>query len=253
VTHKLCMARTVVKSPTLAVSVPRLKNVAFVTCTATLGYSALQFTTSTAQCAEADSKPVLSYFDARGRAEIIRLLLAEAGVDYVDNRVNGQAFSAMKGELPYGQLPVLEVNGEILAQSQAIARYIARKYGLYGTTPEEGCRADMVVDGVADVVKAQYAASDPAAQAKFWDESFTKWATNTEKLLKKNDNASKSGYFVGNEVSLADISVFTYLDSVLRTKSDVLDKFPVLKANYEKVKSRPKIAQWLKTRPDTKF
>jgi len=33
------------------------------------------------------SKPVLSYFPGRGRAEVIRLTLAEAKVDYVDNRV----------------------------------------------------------------------------------------------------------------------------------------------------------------------
>jgi len=38
----------------------------------------------------------LTYFDARGRAETIRLVFAAAGIKYEDKRIDGAAWGAMK-------------------------------------------------------------------------------------------------------------------------------------------------------------
>jgi hypothetical protein len=35
----------------------------------------------------------------------------------------------LEGICPYGQLPILEFDGIVLAQSMAILRYLAREYG----------------------------------------------------------------------------------------------------------------------------
>ena len=35
----------------------------------------------------------------------------------------------LEGICPYGQLPILEFDGVVLAQSMAILRYLAREYG----------------------------------------------------------------------------------------------------------------------------
>lgn len=40
----------------------------------------------------------LMYFDARGRAEVARLLFAQAGVEYEDCRLSGEEFGAIKGD-----------------------------------------------------------------------------------------------------------------------------------------------------------
>ena len=48
--------------------------------------------------------------------------------------------------MPGGQMPVLEVDGIQLSQSRTIARYLANKYKLTGSTALEQAQADMVVD-----------------------------------------------------------------------------------------------------------
>ena len=40
--------------------------------------------------------------------------------------------ASLKPALPYGQLPVLEVDGVTICQSMAIARYLANEFGLAG-------------------------------------------------------------------------------------------------------------------------
>ena len=40
-------------------------------------------------------------------------------------------FSLLTLEFPYGQLPVLEVDGTLIGQSMAILRYLSKKYGKY--------------------------------------------------------------------------------------------------------------------------
>lgn len=56
--------------------------------------------------------------------------------------------------MPLQQAPVLEYNGEKLAQSMTIARFLAREYGLYGKDNWEGAKADMVVDTVVEMMNS---------------------------------------------------------------------------------------------------
>lgn len=42
------------------------------------------------------SKPVIVYFNARGRAEVSRWLLAQAGVEYEDKRLDMADWQALK-------------------------------------------------------------------------------------------------------------------------------------------------------------
>merc|ERR1712211_68633 len=59
----------------------------------------------------------LTYFPARGRAEISRLILKHAGVKFDDIRLTGEDFAKVKPILPYGSMPVLEYKGEVLCES----------------------------------------------------------------------------------------------------------------------------------------
>ena len=76
----------------------------------------------------------LIYFDFPfWRAEVSRLALHLSGIPFEDIRPSRAEFMAMKnsGELPYGQLPVLDVDGVRIAQSVAIARLCGQVSGLY--------------------------------------------------------------------------------------------------------------------------
>merc|ERR1712113_1197310 len=63
----------------------------------------------------------LTYFPARGRAEISRLILKHAGVKFDDIRQTGEDFAKVKPILPYGSMPILEYKGEVICESMAIA------------------------------------------------------------------------------------------------------------------------------------
>ncbi len=98
----------------------------------------------------------LTYFDAAGRAEPVRIALSVAKVPFEDRRVKFPEFAAMKqgGELPLGSLPVLEVDGRPLVQTAAMLRYAAHLggAGLYPSDPRAALVVDSVIDTLNDTV-----------------------------------------------------------------------------------------------------
>ena len=86
----------------------------------------------------------LTYFDIRGLAETARQILTYAGVKFEDVRLNDQQWAEMKpsmcwllficekwpnSETPFGQLPVLNIEGVEIAQSFSIYRFLAKRFG----------------------------------------------------------------------------------------------------------------------------
>lgn len=103
--------------------------------------------------------PILLYFgDGKGRAEIVRLIFIYGGVSFEDRAVSFQEYVQMRdnGELPFGQLPILEVGGTLISQSCAIARYAAKEAELYPSDRIQAARSDMVVDAWRDLLDLLY-------------------------------------------------------------------------------------------------
>jgi len=48
--------------------------------------------------------------------------------------------------MPFGQMPVLEIDGKRIVQSSAICRYLAKLVGLAGDNDFESMQIDSVVD-----------------------------------------------------------------------------------------------------------
>jgi glutathione S-transferase len=68
----------------------------------------------------------LTYFDIEGAAEPIRLALVLAGVDFEDERLAFSDWPAMKPSTPYGQVPLMTIDGAASprTQSGAMLRYV---------------------------------------------------------------------------------------------------------------------------------
>ena len=98
------------------------------------------------------SKPKLSYFDFNGgRGEDCRLALHIAGIDFEDDRVKGSDWAEKKPNTPFGAMPVLEIHGTQIAQSNAILSLIGRMHDLHPKDPLEAARHDALLNAVEDL------------------------------------------------------------------------------------------------------
>ncbi len=73
----------------------------------------------------------LTYFDAPGRAEPIRMAFAAGNIAFEDVRIVADDWPKLKPTMPFEGLPVLSVDGKLLAQSNAILVFAGKLAGLY--------------------------------------------------------------------------------------------------------------------------
>ena len=94
----------------------------------------------------------LTYFNGRGRAELIRLVLAQAGVQYEDHRIVGEDWKDLKPKTPFGTVPILEVDGKTLGGSIPIAVFLAQRHGLAGANDFENAEIAGIMDCLGDLM-----------------------------------------------------------------------------------------------------
>ncbi|XP_044536457.1 hematopoietic prostaglandin D synthase [Gracilinanus agilis] len=194
----------------------------------------------------------LIYFNMRGRAEIIRYLLAYLGIQYEDHRINQADWPAVKPTIPFGKIPILEVDGVSLHQSLAIGRFLAREAGLAGKTELEQCQVDAIIDTLDDFM-SRFPWAEKNKDIK--DQMFNELLKNDVPGLIQDLELylGKKDWFVGNSVTWADFYWDICSTTLLVLKQDLLDKHPKLVALREKVQNIPVIADWIKQRPETRL
>ncbi|VDM67943.1 unnamed protein product [Strongylus vulgaris] len=220
----------------------------------------------------------LIYFNIRGLGEVIRQIFALAGEEFEDFRYSFDEWPEHKSEMPFGQMPVLEVDGQQLAQSHAIARFLARKFGVFqlfmcepesnngldfsGLTPKcpfEEALVDSIMDQYKDFfteiriifrVIAGFEKGDVDQIIKdVVLPARDKFFPYMTKFLKKNN----SGYLVGSSITVADLLLAELSAEFSKTVPTLCDGFPEIKAHAEKVRSNPALKKWIETRPKTDF
>eukprot|EP01100_Stratorugosa_tubuloviscum_P012891 TRINITY_DN6265_c4_g1_i1.p1 TRINITY_DN6265_c4_g1~~TRINITY_DN6265_c4_g1_i1.p1 ORF type:complete len:210 (-),score=115.52 TRINITY_DN6265_c4_g1_i1:86-715(-) len=204
-------------------------------------------------------KPKLTYFNLRGRAEVIRYLFEELQVEYEDFRFEmtekDNVMNPLKadGTLAFGQVPLLQIDGINIVQSKAAARYIGNKYGLGAKNAQQEALIDILALGLDDAsfgLGVAWRAGDKRDElmAKYAQEELPKWLGYYETLLKKNN--SGTSFFVGDSLTWVDFAIFDFLCWLDRFPNS-LDNFESLKAFKQRIASRPKIAAWIARRPVT--
>ena len=101
-----------------------------------------------------DEKIVLTYLDIRGLAEPVRLALTIGGLSFEDRRVTYEDVAKLRasGELPFGQVPIIQHLGRTFAQSGALLRWAGNKAGLYPL--EFQPEIDMFLECLGDMKRA---------------------------------------------------------------------------------------------------
>lgn len=96
----------------------------------------------------------LYYFAGRGLADQIRWMLAAANIEFTQKVISSrEKFLRMcERQLVFGQLPLLQIDGHEIVQSQAAVRYLAKKAGLLGRNTDEELKADMIAEAVRDLI-----------------------------------------------------------------------------------------------------
>eukprot|EP00479_Gromia_sphaerica_P009084 TRINITY_DN3709_c0_g1_i2.p1 TRINITY_DN3709_c0_g1~~TRINITY_DN3709_c0_g1_i2.p1 ORF type:complete len:157 (+),score=49.11 TRINITY_DN3709_c0_g1_i2:956-1426(+) len=151
------------------------------------------------------------------------------------------------------QVPVLEVDGAPIAQSRAIERFLARRFGFLGdedeisTTLIEGV-GEHIVDLSAKYSSIKYNGDiTDEEKEEQWDVFYAEYLppqiAKLEKIAAANEG---SDYIIGDELSLADIQVNVFLDSLRDLKS--LEGSSNIQRLHEAVANSDGIKEWKASR-----
>ncbi|EGT49937.1 CBN-GST-38 protein [Caenorhabditis brenneri] len=200
----------------------------------------------------------LTYFDGRGAGEICRQIFAFAGQKYEDQRLTDEEWEEYKaaGKAPYNQLPMLTIDGKPLAQSHAMARYLAREFGINGKTHFEEAQVNSLADQFKDyyaearpylAVKAGYIEGDAEPlYASLYLPAFEKHYGFLAKSLK----ASGKGFLVGDSLTWIDLLVAQHSADLLgREPADLFDSVPEMREHSKRIQEIPQIKKWIESRP----
>lgn len=196
----------------------------------------------------------LTYFDFNGgRGEAARLAMAIGDVPFDDERIGVADWPGFRDSTPFGQLPVLHVDGEVLTQTNSINRYVGKLAGLYPKDDIEALRCDEVMSVVEDVMYR-------IVPTLFMEDEDQKRAAREElangpiphfvKRLGQMLESRGGDYFADNELTVADIKVYLwvrYLRSGMLdyVPTDIVDaQAPNLVAHFERISTHPSIVAW---------
>jgi len=197
------------------------------------------------------NKPRLLYFDAPvSRGEECRLALHLGGVDFEDVRIKPAEWPAMKEQMPYGGLPVLELPGKpALAHTNAILVLIGRRHGLHPADDFEAARHEgmmqhvetlrAVVSPTLRMPEAEKKASREALVADF----LPAWAQAAER------NIVNSPFFGGEQLQVVDLKLHMAVRWFIGGKVDhipatIFAGYPRLLAVHDAVRDHPGVKAW---------
>ncbi|XP_001372551.1 glutathione S-transferase Mu 1 [Monodelphis domestica] len=195
---------------------------------------------------------VLGYWDIRGLAHAIRLLLEYTGAEYEEKVYRfGDAPDFDRSQwldvkfnlgLAFPNLPYLIDGDKKITQSNAILRYIARQYNLCGETEEERIRVDMLENHVMDI-RMQLARVCYNPNFEVMKIEYLQQLPGQLKLFSLF--LGKCSWFAGNKITFVDFLVYDVLDQNRKFEPSCLEKFSNLKEFLHRFESLSSIATYL--------
>jgi len=200
----------------------------------------------------------LSYFDFDGgRGEPIRLALAYGNIPFEDHRIPGSDWPKVKDQTPLHQLPVMEVDGKIITQTNTLCRFVGKMAGLYPADPLEAAHADEAMADVEDLLIKMVPSlfmEDPEEKRRAREALTAGPIPLYLRRLGAMLVERGSQYFAGNRLSVADFRVFLM---VRHLQSGALDHIPAdivkqtapgLAKHFERISAVPQVVAYYKKR-----
>jgi glutathione S-transferase len=192
----------------------------------------------------------LTYFNMRGRAEAIRLLLRATQTEFEDRRiVSRHEWAALKPTLPFGALPIYEFEGIRLAESHAILRYLGRQSIPGAENGLDLAELDVAQEAIAecqeDLWRFNWGENYYDCLHSYAQETLRPRLQHLEHWLTR-DRSGPQIWF-GTTFSHVDCLAFCYLDEVDAFFPVVLAAFGALTELRLRVVSLPGISDYLRS------
>eukprot|EP00177_Eucheuma_denticulatum_P001051 GFKZ01001915.1.p1 GENE.GFKZ01001915.1~~GFKZ01001915.1.p1 ORF type:complete len:190 (+),score=48.29 GFKZ01001915.1:460-1029(+) len=179
-------------------------------------------------------------------------------IPFEDDRISFEQWKELRPSTPFLSLPILTVDGSVMAQSVAIERYLAKLAGLYPSDPLAALKVDEIRDTLVDVMMAvfKYRGDDKEKQReereRFVREDVPRYLGGLEKRLKVFGGTD--GWAVGEEMTMADLAIFAmglmFKSGIIdHVPQDALHQYDRLKAAYEKVAQVEEVKAWYEKYP----
>nr|CAX72409.1 Glutathione S-Transferase [Schistosoma japonicum] len=204
----------------------------------------------------------LIYFNGRGRAEPIRMILVAAGVEFEDERIEFQDWPKIKPTIPGGRLPIVKITDKrgdvkMMSESLAIARFIARKHNMMGDTDDEYYIIEKMIGQVEDVESEYHKTlmKPPEEKEKISKEILNGKVPFLLQAICETLKESTGNLTVGDKVTLADVVLIASIDHITDLDKEFLTgKYPEIhKHRKHLLATSPKLAKYLSERHATAF
>jgi glutathione S-transferase len=139
----------------------------------------------------------------------VRIAFHAAGIAFDDERISFPEFVETRQGLRFTSLPVLEIDGTVVTQSNGMARYAGKKAGLYPEDDLQALYCDEALGAIEDllhcVVQTFGLEGDAlkAAREKLVDGWLTVFLKGLNEMLDRGGD-----YFADNRLTVADLKVF---------------------------------------------
>ncbi|KAJ0402232.1 hypothetical protein ATCC90586_002213 [Pythium insidiosum] len=188
----------------------------------------------------------LTYFDLDARGSAVRAALHVAGIPFEDERIPfDETFQRIRDKFPFGKVPVLQVDGESIAESQAMLRFVGRLGGLYPVNnPELALLVDEILAAYDDVIACLAPSRrerDPLTRKRMRDELVT---GRLQELLRQIDRRLQLIEGVrlqqGAQAPERDVLIHEILvwDYVRMFRSDFIDHREAIPGFFSKLDQR---------------
>jgi glutathione S-transferase len=192
--------------------------------------------------------PRLTYFEMRGRAEAIRLLLHATQTAFEDRRVvSGDEWGALKPELPFGGLPIYAAGEVLVCESHAILRYLGKALTPATRDDLSTARLDAAHDAIAesqeDLWRFNWVESYYDHLESYAKETLYPRLKRLESWFGRKRDSSPEWF--GAEFSHVDCVAFCFLDEIDAFFPGVLAEFAELSGLRSRVASLPGVSDYL--------